>query len=87
MPTILLPERCDRAAAEALVGDFVAALGAGPITVDASKVTHVGQAMLQLLLSARRSAEGLTITSSSALNEAAALTGLAPHLFEQGDAA
>lgn len=87
MPTIILPERCDRAAAESLVGDFVAALGSGAIEVDASKVTHIGQAMLQLLLSARRSADGLTIVSSQALDEAARLTGLTGHLFEQGAAA
>ena len=84
MPTIILPDRCDRAAAEALVGDFVAALGSGPIEVDASKVTHIGQAMLQLLLSARRTADGLTIASSQALDEAARLTGLTGQLFEQG---
>lgn len=83
MTSITLPARCDRAAAEALCPEFVAAVGDGPIRVDASAVTHVGQAVLQLLVSARRSGGGAVIASSPALDEAARLTGLEAELFEE----
>jgi ABC-type transporter Mla MlaB component len=81
--SITLPERCDRAAAEALWPEFVAALGAGPTKVDASAVKQVGQAVLQLLVSARRSGGGAVITPSAALIDAAQLTGLTAELFEE----
>lgn len=82
MPSITLPGRCDRAAAEALLPDFQAALGAGALTIDASQTTHIGQAMLQLLVSARQSGEGAVIEPSPALRETAELVGLADVLFD-----
>lgn len=82
MRKIVLPARCDRAAAEALLPEFQAALGAGPLSIDASATQQIGQAMLQLLLSARRTGEGATITPSGALRDAARLTGLENALFE-----
>lgn len=82
MSAIVLPARCDRAAAEALWPEFVAAMGSEAIAVDGSRVTHVGQAMLQLLISARRSGAGARIAPSPALEEAARFTGLATELFE-----
>ena len=86
LTSITLPERCDRAAAQILLPDFVAALGARPLTIDATAVRHVGQAALQLLVSARRTGAGATILPSPALLDAAALTGLSAELFE-GDVA
>jgi hypothetical protein len=65
-----------------LLPEFVAAMGGGPIPVDASGAEEVGQAMLQLLLSARRTGEGATILPSPALREAARLTGLEAELFD-----
>lgn len=84
MQTITLPARCDRGAAEALLPDFIAACAAGPVTVEGADVTHAGLAMLQLLASARRTCEALRIIPSSALSEAARLTGLEHALFDEG---
>ena len=83
MSTITLPARCDRAASEALLPEFVALIGAGPIAVDASGVTHVGQAMLQVLVSARRTGQGATISPSPALVDAAQIAGLCDELFDE----
>lgn len=80
--TVTLPARCDRAAAEALWPELVAAVGNGAMRIDALGVEHVGQAMLQLLVSARRSGGGAQIAASPALVEAARLTGLEAELFE-----
>lgn len=85
MNCITLPARCDRAAAEAIWPEFVAALGNGAIRVDGSAVEHVGQAVLQLLVSARRSGDGVEITASAALQDAARLTGLTEELFEENE--
>ena len=57
MQTITLPERCDRAAAEVLLPEFVAAIGSGPLRIDGTATKQCGQAMLQLLVSARRTGE------------------------------
>ena len=81
MPVLTLPRRCDRAATAAMVPEFVAASGRSPIEIDGSAVTQVGQAMLQLLASARRSGKGAVITASPALLDAAQLAGLATELF------
>ena len=43
MTTICLPERCDRAVAETLLPEFVAAMGNSPIEVNGEAVTQVGQ--------------------------------------------
>lgn len=83
MNSVTLPARCDRAAAEAIWPELVAALGNGAIRIDGSAVQHVGQAFLQLLVSARRSGGGAVITASPALQDAANLTGLTGELFEE----
>ena len=86
MRNIILPARCDRAAAEELLPEFVAALGSGPFNIDASQTTQIGQAMLQILVAARGSADGAAITASQALRDTARLTGLSQTLFDEGDA-
>lgn len=83
MNTVTLPASCTRTAAEALLPELVAAIGTGPIAIDGSAVTQVGQAMLQLLVSARRTGEGATITPSAALLDAAMLAGLGGELFDE----
>jgi anti-anti-sigma regulatory factor len=83
MTSISLPARCDRATVASLLPEFVGAMGAGAVRVDATQVTHVSQALLQLLVSARRSIEGLVVAPSAALREAAALSGLTDELFEE----
>ena len=82
---VTLPARCDRAAAEAIWPELVAALGNGAIHIDATAVEHVGQAVLQVLVSARRSGGGAVITASPALKDAARLTGLCAELFEESE--
>ena len=86
MSCIVLPPRCDRAAAEALLPEFVAALGSEAIVVDGTAVSHAGQAILQVLASARASAAGAVIAPSAALIDAAQLAGLAHELFEESPA-
>ncbi|MCX7283783.1 MAG: STAS domain-containing protein [Novosphingobium sp.] len=85
MPAIILPERCDRSVVEALLPQFSDAMTKGPLEIDASGVTQVGQVLLQLLASARRSSSGwgVTITPSPALLDAAELSGLSAHLFDE----
>lgn len=83
MNSITLPARCDRAAAEAIWPELVAAMSNAPTVIDGSAVEHIGQAVLQLLVAARRSGGGAVIAASPALNDAAALTGLATELFEE----
>ncbi|MBT0666946.1 STAS domain-containing protein [Novosphingobium profundi] len=85
MSSVILPARCDRAAAEALWPELVAAVSNDPTRIDASGVEHVGQAVLQLLVSARRSNGGAVITASPALRAAAQLTGLEAELFEESE--
>lgn len=82
MASITLPARCDRAAAEALLPELRAAIGSGPIAIDGRAVSQVGEAVLQLLLAARRSGDGAVIEPSPALIEAARLAGVDAHLFE-----
>lgn len=83
MNTVILPAVCSRSAAEALLPELVTAMGQGQVTIDGSAVTQVGQAILQLLVSARRSGEGATIAPSAALCDAAMLAGLAGELFDE----
>lgn len=83
MPTITLPSRCDRAAAEALLPEMVATIGAGVLTIDARACTQIGQVMLQLLVSARRTGEGAVIEASAALHDIATQLGLAGELFDE----
>ena len=83
MTTITLPARCDRAAAMALFPDFVAAIGADILDVDARQSEQVGQAMLQLLASAKGSFAHLRIAPSDKLREAARLAGLETFLLDE----
>ncbi|MES2300525.1 MAG: STAS domain-containing protein [Pseudomonadota bacterium] len=81
MSSISLPARCDRAAAEALLPELVAALGSGPLRIDGRECVQIGQAMLQLLVSARQTGDGAVIAPSPALREAVGLAGLSEELF------
>jgi anti-anti-sigma regulatory factor len=83
MTAIILPPRCDRAAAAALLTELAAVQGSGRIAIDGAQVEQVGQAMLQLLLSARRTGSGATIAPSPALAEAGRMTGLSAELFDE----
>lgn len=83
MSTISLPSRCDRAAAEALLPEMVAALGAGPLRIDAREVGQIGEVMLQILVSARRTGDGAVIDASPALRETALQLGLEDELFDE----
>ncbi|MFC3173012.1 STAS domain-containing protein [Novosphingobium bradum] len=83
MHTVILPASCTRTAAQALLPELVAAMSHGPFAIDGSAVSQVGQAVLQLLVSARRSGEGATIAPSAALLDAAMLAGLAGELFDE----
>ena len=82
MPTITLPSRCDRAAAEALLPEMVASLGSGPLHIDARECTQIGLAMLQVLVSARHTGEGALIEPSSSLRDTARQLGLEAELFD-----
>lgn len=74
---ITLPSLCDRAATSALYPEMQEAIGAMPLVVDASRVERIGQAMLQLLVSAARSEGGITVTKpSEPFLAALRLTGL-----------
>ena len=84
MTKLTLPARCDRAAAEVLLPELIAASRGGRIEIDASRVEQVGQAMLQTLLSARTSINGAVIMPSAALAEAGRMTGLSDALFGEG---
>ncbi|MEE4155290.1 MAG: STAS domain-containing protein [Erythrobacter sp.] len=77
MNSIALPATCDRTAAKALYQDMSEALGPAPLAIDASKVERIGQAMLQLLLSASLTEGGIALVEpSEALRETLRLTGL-----------
>jgi anti-anti-sigma regulatory factor len=77
MTTLVLPPTCDRAAARAILPDIRDALGPAPLTIDASAVERIGQAMLQVLVGAARSDSGITIACpSAAFAEVLRLTGL-----------
>lgn len=90
MTDITLPARCDRQAIVQLVDPLLQALGQGPVTIDATEVAKPGQAVLQLLLSARKTAAELgqacLIKPSDALREMAAMVGAEAALFEGGAA-
>lgn len=83
MSALALPDRCDRAAAELLLPDLIAAVASDNFTIDASQVEQIGQSMLQLLVSARMA--GATIRPSQALRDMARMAALDAMLF--GDAA
>lgn len=81
---ITLPPICDRGAAAALTPELAEALGPAPLAVDASRVERIGQAMLQLLVSASRTEGGIAIHQPSpAFAAALALTRL-DHVVMEG---
>lgn len=74
---ITLPAICDRGAATALYPELAESLGPVPLVVDAARVERIGQAMLQLLVSAARSEGGIAIQHPSpAFSAALRLAGL-----------
>ena len=79
----VLPARCDRAVAEALLPEFIAATGSEPLEIDASATTQISQAMLQLLISARRSGSGAVILPSPTLMDVAQMAALSQELFDE----
>ena len=84
---IALPPVCDRSAAAARYPELAESLGVPPLGVDASRVEKIGQAMLQLLVSAGRTEGGIAIHQPSpAFTAALELTGL-DHIFMEGAAA
>lgn len=85
MASITLPERCDRAASEELLAQLRAA-PSGPLLLDARDVSQFGQAMLQVLVSARKSRPDVTIEASQVVRETAHHTGLFDILFGGGAA-
>jgi anti-anti-sigma regulatory factor len=85
--TICLPPRCDRAAAEALLPELIAALGSGPLVIDARACTQVGQSMLQILVASRRTGEGAVIEASPHLRDTAQRLGLDGELFDDAPVA
>lgn len=79
MTRIELPARADRAAAEAIYPVLRDAVATGAVAVDGTGVAQIGQAMLQLLIAAQRSAKGVghdfAITASGAMQAALAAAG------------
>jgi len=84
---IALPPVCDRSAAAALFPEIAESLGLAPLGIDASRVEKIGQAMLQLLVSATKTEGGIAIHQpSAAFTAALVLTGL-DHIIMEGAAA
>lgn len=80
---ITLPPICDRSAAAALYPEVAESLGTAPLAIDAARVERIGQAMLQLLVSAARSDGGIVLYQpSSAFMAAVRLSGLEHVLME-----
>ena len=90
MPTISLPPRCDRAVAQAVLPQILAAQNAatqeGGLTIDARACTAIGQAMLQVLISARRTGGGAVIEGSAHVRDTARQLGLWAQLFDDAAA-
>ena len=84
---IALPPVCDRSAAAALYPELAESLGAAPLGIDAARVEKIGQAMLQMLVSASKTEGGIMVHHpSAAFTAALALTGL-EHIIMEGAAA
>ena len=82
---ISLPPVCDRAAAAAIIPDIAERLGPAALAIDAGRVEKIGQAMLQVLVSASRTDGGIAVHQPSpAFLAALALTGLHPVIIEGG---
>ncbi|MBY0306287.1 MAG: STAS domain-containing protein [Sphingomonas sp.] len=85
--TLVLPARCDRQAADDLLPKLRESLAAGDVVIDGKAVVQLGQSMLQLLLSARKTAwknqTALTVSASEAIRATLATIG-AEHLIQGG---
>ncbi len=82
---IVLPPVCDRSAAAALYPEIAESLGAAPLAIDAGRVEKIGQAMLQLLVSAARTESGIALHQPSpAFTAALTLTGLGHIIIDGG---
>ncbi|MBY0282364.1 MAG: STAS domain-containing protein [Sphingomonas sp.] len=81
-----LPVRCHRDAADEMLPLLRDGIAAGDVAIDGGEVTQLGQAMLQLLFSARKTAAnqgvGFAITASDAMRAALASAG-AEHLLDE----
>lgn len=74
---ITLPPICDRSAAAALYPEVAELLGPTALAINAERVERIGQAMLQLLVSAARTEGGIVVQRPSAgFRAALTLTGL-----------
>ncbi|WP_017670593.1 STAS domain-containing protein [Blastomonas sp. AAP53] len=77
-----LPSRCDRPAAITFHPELRNYLLKGPVEIDGTDVSQLGQAMLQLLLSARQTAtrtgHSLTIIMSEKMRTTLAGAGADP---------
>jgi ABC-type transporter Mla MlaB component len=85
--TVQLPPVVDRGAVARLVGELRSAFaGGGAVTVDGGDVVQIGQAGLQLLLSATRTPGGTLRISraSDELSSAIDLAGLRAPLAQAG---
>lgn len=86
--TCTLPARCDRAAAATILPAIRSGIDSGAIAVDGGEVAQLGQAMLQLLLSARRTAmargAAFSLTASDALRTALAQADAEALLDQRG---
>lgn len=84
--TLTLPARCHRDAADAMLPLLRDGIAAGDVAIDGGDVTQLGQAMLQLLLSVRKTAANrgvaFAITASDAMRAALASAG-AGHLLDE----
>lgn len=78
---------CDRSAAAAIYPEIAEALGPTPLLVDASRVERIGQAMLQLLVSAAKTEGGITVHQPSAALTAALRLARLDHIVMEGAAA
>jgi anti-anti-sigma regulatory factor len=81
---ITLPPICDRSAAAALYPEIAESLGPAPIAIDAGRVERIGQAMLQLLVSASRTEGGIAIHQPSAAFTAALRLTCLDHVVMEG---
>jgi hypothetical protein len=85
MPIIHLPARCDRAAAEALLPELQAALGSGPLQIDASATSRSGRPCCRCCSAPAAPAKARR-SPSPALRDTARLAGLEVALFDRSEA-
>ncbi len=81
---ITLPPVCDRSAASAIYPEIAESLGPAPLVVDAARVERIGQAMLQLLVSASRTEGGIAIHQPSPAFTAALELARLDHVVMEG---